>query len=114
MAGAPHRPGDAHASFPALEERVLERWREREVFAESIKRRTGAPQWGFYEGPPTANGDPGTHHVLSRVFKDIFPRYGPMPVPSGGRRGGWACHGLAVDLAVEEELECSQRRTSRS
>ena len=104
MAGAPHRPVDAHASFPALEERVLERWREREVFAESIKRRTGAPQWGFYEGPPTANGDPGTHHVLSRVFKDIFPRYRTMTGHYVERKGGWDCHGLAVELAVEAEL----------
>ena len=73
-----HRPVDPRASFPDLEERVLERWRERGVFAESIRRRSGAPQWGFYEGPPTANGAPGTHHVLSRVFKDIFPRYRTM------------------------------------
>ena len=65
---SPHRPVDPHASFPQLEEAVLARWRERDVFAESVRRRTGAPQWGFYEGPPTANGPPATHHVLSRVF----------------------------------------------
>ncbi len=104
MSGAPHRPVDPRASFPALEEQVLERWREREVFAQSIKRRAGAPQWGFYEGPPTANGDPGTHHVLSRVFKDIFPRYRTMTGHYVERKGGWDCHGLAVELAVEAEL----------
>ncbi len=100
----PHRPVDARASFPELEQQVLERWREREVFAESIKRRAGAPQWGFYEGPPTANGLPATHHVLSRVFKDIFPRYRTMCGYYVERKGGWDCHGLPVELAVEKEL----------
>src|SRR5436190_3519428 len=99
-----HRPVDPRASFPDLEERVLERWRERGVFAESIRRRSGAPQWGFYEGPPTANGAPGTHHVLSRVFKDIFPRYRTMRGYYVERKGGWDCHGLPVELAVEAEL----------
>ncbi|MGZ4246097.1 MAG: isoleucine--tRNA ligase [Solirubrobacteraceae bacterium] len=101
---SPHRPVDPHASFPELEEVVLERWRERDVFAESVRRRTGAPQWGFYEGPPTANGPPATHHVLSRVFKDIFPRYRTMTGHYVERKGGWDCHGLPVELALEAEL----------
>ncbi len=101
---ATHRPVDPRASFPQLELQVLERWRERQVFAESVKRREGAPQWGFYEGPPTANGAPGTHHVLSRVFKDIFPRYRTMRGYYVERKGGWDCHGLPVELAVEAEL----------
>ncbi|HEY3725541.1 MAG TPA: isoleucine--tRNA ligase [Solirubrobacteraceae bacterium] len=100
----PHRPVDTRPSFPAVEQSVLERWREREVFAESIRRRAGAPQWGFYEGPPTANGPPATHHVLSRVFKDIFPRYRTMCGYYVERKGGWDCHGLPVELAVEAEL----------
>src|SRR5438270_13777692 len=104
MASAPHRPVDPRASFPELEERVLERWRERDIFAESLRRRAGAPQWGFYEGPPTANGDPATHHVLARVFKDIFPRYKTMRGFYVERKGGWDCHGLPVELAVEAEL----------
>jgi isoleucyl-tRNA synthetase len=95
---------DPRASFPELEERVLERWRERDVFAQSIERRQGAPEWGFYEGPPTANGPPGTHHVLSRVFKDIFPRYRTMCGYYVERKGGWDCHGLPVELALEAEL----------
>ncbi len=99
-----HRPVDPRAKFPELEELVLERWRERDVFAESIRRRENAPPWGFYEGPPTANGPPGTHHVLSRVFKDIFPRYKTMCGFYVERKGGWDCHGLPVELAVEEEL----------
>jgi isoleucyl-tRNA synthetase len=91
-------------SFPELEERVLERWRERDVFAESVRRRRDSPKWGFYEGPPTANGAPGIHHVLSRVFKDIFPRYRTMCGYFVERKGGWDCHGLPVELAMEEEL----------
>src|SRR5579862_9364433 len=104
MAGAPHRPVDSHVSFPGLEEGVLERWRERDVFAESIRRRRDSPRWGFYEGPPTANGPPGFHHVLSRVFKDIFPRYRTMCGYFVERKGGWDCHGLPVELALETEL----------
>jgi isoleucyl-tRNA synthetase len=99
-----HRPVDPRQSFPALEEEVLVRWRERQVFAESVRRRAGAPEWGFYEGPPTANGPPGTHHVLSRVFKDIFPRYRTMTGHYVERKGGWDCHGLPVELALEAEL----------
>src|ERR1700758_746670 len=101
---SPHRPVDSRASFPELEETVLERWRERDVFAESVRRRSGAPQWVCYEGPPTANGNPGTHHVLSRVFKDIFPRYRTMTGYYVERKGGWDCHGLPVELALEAEL----------
>ncbi len=100
----PHRPVDPRASFPELEQVVLARWRERDVFAQSVARRAGAPQWGFYEGPPTANGNPGTHHVLSRVFKDIFPRYRTMAGYYVERKGGWDCHGLPVELSVEAEL----------
>ncbi len=99
-----HRPVDPRASFPELEEGVLERWRERDVFHESIRRRAGAPKWGFYEGPPTANGPPGIHHVLSRIFKDIFPRYRTMKGFYVERKGGWDCHGLPVELAIEAEL----------
>ena len=101
---APHRPVEPRVSFPVLEEEVLTRWRERDVFAESVRRRDGAPPWVFYEGPPTANGRPGSHHVLSRVFKDIFPRYKTMCGYYVERKGGWDCHGLAVELAVEAEL----------
>jgi isoleucyl-tRNA synthetase len=101
---SPLRPVDPRASFPELEERVLERWRERDVFHESVRRRSGGPTWGFYEGPPTANGAPGSHHVLARVFKDIFPRYKTMCGFYVERKGGWDCHGLPVELAVEEEL----------
>nr|MDP8943580.1 isoleucine--tRNA ligase [Actinomycetota bacterium] len=97
-------PVDSGQSFPALEERVLERWRERDVFRESVRRREGAPPFVFYEGPPTANGRPGTHHVLSRVFKDVFPRYRTMRGFRVDRKAGWDCHGLPVELEIEREL----------
>jgi isoleucyl-tRNA synthetase len=98
------RPVDAHQSFPDLEKQVLERWRERDVFRESIRRRQGAQPWVFYEGPPTANGRPGSHHVLSRVFKDIYPRFKTMRGFYVERKGGWDCHGLPVEIAVEQQL----------
>jgi isoleucyl-tRNA synthetase len=100
----PRRRVDPRQQLPALELEVLERWRERDVFAESLKARESAKQWIFYEGPPTANGPPGAHHVLSRVFKDIYPRYKTMCGYRVERKGGWDCHGLPVELAVEEEL----------
>jgi isoleucyl-tRNA synthetase len=83
---------------------VLERWRERDVFHESMRRREGSPRFVFYEGPPTANGPPGSHHVLARVFKDVFPRYKTMRGHLVTRKGGWDCHGLPVELEVEKEL----------
>src|SRR3982751_217673 len=100
----PYRDVDSEPSFPALEERVLERWRERDVFHESVRRREGGPEDVFYEGPPTANGRPGSHHVLARVFKDIFPRYKTMRGPQVHRKAGWDTHGLPVELEVEREL----------
>jgi isoleucyl-tRNA synthetase len=98
------RPVDPAQSFPELEQRVLERWRERDVFHESIRRREGAEPFVFYEGPPTANGRPGSHHVLARVFKDVFPRYQTMRGHFVPRKAGWDCHGLPVELEVEKEL----------
>ena len=87
-----------------METEVLGRWRERKVFARSLQLREGAEPWVFYEGPPTANGRPGAHHVLSRVFKDIYPRYKTMRGHRVERKGGWDCHGLPVEIAVEQEL----------
>ena len=100
----PRREVDPRQDLPALELEVLERWRERDVFAESLRRREGAPEWVFYEGPPTANGPPGSHHVLSRVFKDIYPRFQTMRGYHVERKGGWDCHGLPVEIAVEQQL----------
>jgi len=100
----PRREVDPQQQLPALELEILERWRARDVFAESLRRRAGAERWVFYEGPPTANGPPGTHHVLSRVFKDIYPRFQTMRGRYVERKGGWDCHGLPVEIAVEQKL----------
>jgi len=100
----PHRPVPTNPDFPALEEQVLERWRELDVYHESLRRREGAPPYVFYEGPPTANGRPGSHHVLARVFKDVFPRFKTMRGFYSYRKGGWDCHGLPVEIAVQEQL----------
>jgi len=104
MAG--FRAVDPKQSFPGLEEEVLARWKDRDVFARQISQREeqGAPLWSFYEGPPTANGRPGSHHVLSRIFKDVYPRYRAMTGHRVPRKAGWDCHGLPVELEIEKEL----------
>jgi isoleucyl-tRNA synthetase len=103
-------PVDPKQSFPELEERVLARWREGQVFERSLANREGAPVWSFYEGPPTANGRPGSHHVLARVFKDIYPRYRTMCGYRVPRKAGWDCHGLPVELEVERQLGISSKQ----
>jgi isoleucyl-tRNA synthetase len=99
-----HEPLPPSVSFPALEEQVLARWRERDVFRATLRNREGAPPFVFYEGPPTANGYPGSHHVLARVFKDVFPRYKTMTGHYVERKAGWDTHGLPVEIAVEQQL----------
>jgi isoleucyl-tRNA synthetase len=106
---ARYRPVDPKQSFPELEQRILERWRDRDVFARSLAQREGSPVWSFYEGPPTANGLPGSHHVLSRSFKDIYPRFKTMRGYRVPRKAGWDCHGLPVELEVEKELGLSSK-----
>jgi isoleucyl-tRNA synthetase len=95
------------SAWREMEERVLAWWRERDVFHRSVEQRRGAEPYVFYEGPPTANGRPGSHHVLSRVFKDVFPRFHAMRGRYVERRGGWDCHGLPVELEVEKQLGIS-------
>jgi len=90
--------------LPATEHQILAFWEEREIFAKSVSARDGAPRWTFYEGPPTANGSPGTHHIEARVFKDLFPRFQTMKGKQVIRKAGWDCHGLPVEIAVEKEL----------
>ena len=108
MAG--YRKVESRQSFPELEERVLERWRETDVFRRSLQNREGAEVWSFYEGPPTANGRPGSHHVLSRVFKDVYPRYRTMRGYRVPRKAGWDTHGLPVELEVEKVLGISSKQ----
>ncbi len=97
-------------NFPKMEERVLRFWKENKVFEKSLEIRRDAPRYVFYEGPPTANGLPGTHHVLARVFKDLFPRYKTMQGHYVLRKGGWDTHGLPVELEIEKELDLNSKQ----
>jgi len=101
---------DPKVDFPTLERGVLEFWRENSIFVKSLKLREGAPEWTFYEGPPTANGKPGIHHVEPRTFKDLFPRYKTMTGHLVRRKAGWDCHGLPVELEVEKEIGTKSKR----
>jgi isoleucyl-tRNA synthetase len=105
----PFQPVASSLDLVALERRLLETWRDEDVFAETLRRREGAPEWVFYEGPPTANGRPGIHHVWARLFKDIFPRFHTMRGRYVARKGGWDCHGLPVEVEVEKELGLSTK-----
>ena len=100
----PFGPVDPQVDLVALEQQVLARWRELELFDQVKNLRKGSPPWVFYEGPPTANGSPGLHHVWARVFKDLYPRFQTMRGRDVPRKGGWDCHGLPVELEVEKEL----------
>ena len=126
-----YRPVPPQVDLPELEREVLAFWDEHQIFAKSLDKTGPPPQdddrpthttaldddrptqpmeaptsrrWTFYEGPPTANGLPGTHHVEARVFKDVFPRFRTMQGYHVDRKAGWDCHGLPVELAVEKEL----------
>jgi isoleucyl-tRNA synthetase len=106
----PYQPVDPKVAFPALEERILSWWRETDVFARTVEARADAPTWLFYEGPPTANGKPGIHHVEPRTFKDVYPRYKTMTGHLVRRKGGWDCHGLPVEIEVEKEIGTTGKR----
>ncbi len=93
-----------------MESRVLEGWAARDVFGKTLRQREGGPEWVFYEGPPTANGKPGIHHVEARAFKDVFCRFQTMRGHYVHRKAGWDCHGLPVEIAVEQELGITQKR----
>lgn len=88
-----------------IERRALQRWDDRNLEAVSARLRADGPPWIFYEGPPTANGRPGLHHVWARAFKDLYPRFRTMQGYRVPRKGGWDCHGLPVELAIEKELD---------
>jgi isoleucyl-tRNA synthetase len=100
----PFRAIPAAVDLPAVEHSILKFWRENSIFEKTVAAREGAPAWTFYEGPPTANGMPGTHHIEARVFKDLFPRFHTMKGKQVTRKAGWDCHGLPVEIAVEKEL----------
>lgn len=91
-------------NLPEIEDRVLKFWKEKQIFKKSLKLRRNNKTFRFYEGPPTANGQPGIHHILSRAFKDVILRYKTMRGFFVPRRAGWDTHGLPVEIEVEKEL----------
>jgi isoleucyl-tRNA synthetase len=98
------------ASFPDMEAEVRRFWKDRDIFARSVRQREGRPSFVFYEGPPTANGLPGIHHVLARALKDLFPRYKTMRGFYSERKGGWDTHGLPVEIEVEKQLKLNGKQ----
>ncbi len=97
------KPVSSKLDVPAMEEGVLNFWQREQIFKKTAEQRKGRPEYVFYEGPPTANGRPGVHHVLARAFKDMFPRYKIMRGFHVSRRGGWDTHGLPVEIEVEKK-----------
>jgi isoleucyl-tRNA synthetase len=91
-------------SYPSMEKEILAFWKERKIFEKSIQLREGRPGFTFYEGPPTANGQPGIHHVMSRTLKDLVCRYKTMRGYQVHRKAGWDTHGLPVEIEVEKQL----------
>ncbi len=98
---------DQKVSFPDLEKQLMTRWKEEDTFRRSLELRDGRPRFVFYEGPPTANGKPATHHILARAFKDLFGRYKTMRGFYVERKAGWDTHGLPVEIEVEKKLNIS-------
>ncbi len=103
------RPVSSQFDLPPIEEKLLKWWKRNKIFERSVENRKSGPRFGLYEGPPTANGSPGIHHVLSRIFKDIIPRHRAMKGYYTPRIGGWDTHGLPVELEVERELGLSSK-----
>ncbi|MFA5777943.1 MAG: class I tRNA ligase family protein [Candidatus Paceibacterota bacterium] len=92
------------------EERILEFWKEKKIFEKSLEQTEGKKEFIFYEGPPTANGKPGIHHLEARAFKDVIPRYKTMQGYHVRRKGGWDTHGLPVELQVEKKLGLNSKK----
>ena len=97
-------PVSSRVNFPQNEEKNLKYWKQNQIFEKSVKNREGKPRFVLYEGPPTANGNPGIHHVLARAYKDIITRYKVMKGYYAPRIAGWDTHGLPVEIEVEKEL----------
>src|SRR5437764_7707424 len=91
-------------SLPDLEKEILAHWKQNRIFEKSIEARKDAPDYTFYEGPPTANGKPGIHHVFARAIKDLVCRYQTMRGFQVHRKAGWDTHGLPVEIEVEKRL----------
>ena len=101
---SPYRAIPPQVDLPSMEREILKFWESNSIFHKSLQARSAGTPWTFYEGPPTANGAPGTHHIEARVFKDVFPRFQTMKGKFVSRKAGWDCHGLPVEIAIEKEL----------
>ena len=101
---------DSNVDLVKLEENILDFWKENNIFKKTLEKTKDKPGFVFYEGPPTANGEPGVHHVLSRVFKDIFPRYKTMKGFNVPRKAGWDTHGLPVELEIEKKIGINSKK----
>ncbi|MBM3655994.1 MAG: isoleucine--tRNA ligase [Actinobacteria bacterium] len=106
---SPYLALPASIDLPKVEHEILGFWQAQDIFHSSVRMRQGGQSWTFYEGPPTANGLPGTHHIEARVFKDVFPRFQTMKGKYVIRNAGWDCHGLPVEIEVEKELGFSAK-----
>ena len=104
------KPVSPKVNFAEMEEKILQQWKERDVFHKTLATRKGKPRFVFYEGPPTANGKPGIHHVLARAFKDLFNRFKVMEGYYVLRKAGWDTHGLPVEIEVEKEIGTSGKK----
>ena len=98
------KPVSSKLNLNQMELAIIDYWKKEDIFHASVANREGNPEYVFFEGPPTANGMPGVHHVLARAFKDVFPRYKTMRGFHVKRRGGWDTHGLPVEIEVEKKL----------
>ena len=99
-----YNPVPPQVDLAEVDHAVIDLWNRTHTFEQSLAKTADGPSWTFYEGPPTANGMPGTHHIEARSFKDVFPRFKTMQGYRVDRKAGWDCHGLPVEIAVEKEL----------
>src|SRR3990172_12000134 len=97
-------PEYENLNLPLIAKEILDWWEKENIFEKSVSSREGKPPFVFYEGPPSANGMPGIHHVMSRTIKDLFCRYKTLKGFQVKRKAGWDTHGLPVELAVEKQL----------
>ena len=104
------KPVNPRISFPELEKEILDFWEKEKIFEKSLAKESPKGTFVFYEGPPTANGKPGLHHVLARAFKDVLPRYKTMQGFNVPRKAGWDTHGLPVEIEVEKKLGISGKQ----
>ncbi|MBQ9145794.1 MAG: class I tRNA ligase family protein, partial [Clostridia bacterium] len=95
---------DTALDFCSREQEIIEFWKRNDIFGKSVRQNVGNPEYSFYDGPPTANGRPHIGHILTRVMKDIIPRYRTMKGYHVERKAGWDTHGLPVELEVEKLL----------